>query len=300
MEKQTFGSTGLKVTTLGYGAMELRHVDEAQAERLLNGVLDSGVNFIDTAPDYGPSEDLIGKFISHRRDEYFLATKCGCNIPRPDDEDAPSHIWTGEHLRHNIEHSLKRLKTDYVDVWQLHSPYPADITGTDVLETMEQIKAEGKVRHIAVSMAGSSEGRGYVQIRGYLDEYPDTFEAMQVWYSALVRHSEAEITEAAQNGIGTIIRGCVRRVDPWESLADAVDKLGLRDLVESGETPAQFLTRFAISHPDLHTAIIGTSSLEHHADNVAAVESGPLSDDVLAETKRRLDEAGITPGLDEK
>lgn len=64
MEKRSFGKTGLSVTTLGYGAMELRHVDEGQAERLLKGVLDAGINFIDTSPDYGPSEDLIGKFIS--------------------------------------------------------------------------------------------------------------------------------------------------------------------------------------------------------------------------------------------
>ena len=90
MEQRQFGKTGLNVTVLGYGAMELRHplVDDAQAERLLNAVLDAGITFIDTAPDYGPSEDYIGKCIAHRRDEYVLATKCGCNIPRPADPDA--------------------------------------------------------------------------------------------------------------------------------------------------------------------------------------------------------------------
>ena len=61
--------------------MELRHVDQNQAERLLKGVLEAGINFIDTSPDYGPSEEWIGKFISDQRDKYYLATKCGCNVP---------------------------------------------------------------------------------------------------------------------------------------------------------------------------------------------------------------------------
>jgi aryl-alcohol dehydrogenase-like predicted oxidoreductase len=90
-----------------------------------------------------------------------------------------------------------------------------------------------------------------------------------------------------------IIRGVVRRIDPWASLADAVTKLGLDDLQAEGESAAQFLLRFAISHPGLHTTIIGTKSLDHLADNIKAVEAGPLPDDVLTEAKRRLDAAGI-------
>ena len=81
MQKCRLGHTSLIVTKLGYGAMELRYVDQNQAERLLKEVLEAGINFIDTSPDYGrPSEDWIGKFISGQRDEYYLATKCGCNV----------------------------------------------------------------------------------------------------------------------------------------------------------------------------------------------------------------------------
>ena len=94
--------------------------------------------------------------------------------------------------------------------------------------------------------------------------------------------------------MGMIIRGVVRRIDPWDSLADFVDKVGLNDLRGEGESAAQFLLRFAISHPGLHTTIIGTKSLEHLADNIKAIETGPLPDDILAEAKKRLDAAGIT------
>lgn len=295
METRTFGDTGLQVTTLGYGAMELRRVDEDQAQRLLHGVLDAGINFIDTSPDYGASEDLIGKYIADRRGEYFLATKCGCNVPRQGGEDAPRHIWTGDQVRHNIEHSLQRLRTDYVDVWQVHSADPDELAQSDVLETMLAIKEEGKVRHIAVSMSGRAQGHGYGQLRPYLDGDWDDFEAIQVWYSALTRASENAITEAADRGKGMILRGVVRRIDPWDSLADAVTQLGLDDLRAQGESAAQFLLRFALSHPGLHTAIVGTKNLDHLAENVQAVEAGPLPGDVLAETKRRLAAAGITP-----
>ena len=88
LTKRTLGRTGLEVTDLAYGAMEVRGsriwggrpVSEEQAETILNAVLDSGINFIDTSNDYGRSEEFIGKYISHRRDQYYLATKCGCTV----------------------------------------------------------------------------------------------------------------------------------------------------------------------------------------------------------------------------
>jgi aryl-alcohol dehydrogenase-like predicted oxidoreductase len=198
-------------------------------------------------------------------------------------------------VRHNTQHTLKRLKTDYVDVWQVHSADPDELAQSDVLETMLAIKAEGKVRHIAVSMSGRAEGHGYGQLRPYLDGDWDAFEAVQVWYSALTRASENAMDEAARRGKGMIIRGVVRRIEPWNSLEEAVAGLGLDDLRAAGESAAQFLLRFAIAHPALHTTIIGTKSLDHLAQNIAAVAAGPLPADVLAEAKRRLDAAGIAP-----
>src|SRR5579871_1715449 len=86
---RALGRTGADVTILGYGAMELRglprgpEVSDEQAGRVLNAVLDGGINLIDTSPDYGRSEELIGTYIGHRRGEFFLASKCGCPLTMP-------------------------------------------------------------------------------------------------------------------------------------------------------------------------------------------------------------------------
>ena len=88
--KSILGRTGIEVTRLGYGAMELRGTDHfprltaAEASAILNGVLDNGITYIDTSPDYGYSEQLIGEHIGHRRSEFYLASKCGCPVEAPD------------------------------------------------------------------------------------------------------------------------------------------------------------------------------------------------------------------------
>src|ERR671938_706754 len=151
LERRTLGRTGLEVTTLGYGAMEIRgpriwngrDLTDDQAERILNAVLDAGINFIDTASDYGLSEEYIGRFISQRRSDYYLATKCGCTVVNAGDKDETPHVWTRENLLHNIETSLHRMRTDYVDVWQLHNPSVEQVEEGDLVRVMEEVKAAG-------------------------------------------------------------------------------------------------------------------------------------------------------------
>src|SRR5689334_18064310 len=124
---RTLGSTGADVTILGYGAMELRgrprgpETADEDAGRLLNEVLDGGINLIDTSPDYGRSEELIGSYIGHRRDEFFLASKCGCPMDLPAGTPPPyPHDYTPENVRANVERSLRRLRTDRLDLVQVH------------------------------------------------------------------------------------------------------------------------------------------------------------------------------------
>jgi len=102
LPRRALGRTGLEVTSLSYGAMELRgtpagpEVSDEQAERVLNATLDAGINFIDTAPDYGRSEERIGASIARRRAEYFLASKCGCV---PGVGMSGEHVHTAENIR---------------------------------------------------------------------------------------------------------------------------------------------------------------------------------------------------------
>ena len=107
LPQNSLGRTGVSVTKLGYGAMEVRGpriwggrpIEDGEAEQILNAVLDNGITFIDTANDYGRSEEYIGRFVSQRRDEFVLATKCGCTVVRRDEstDDTP-HVWNKENL----------------------------------------------------------------------------------------------------------------------------------------------------------------------------------------------------------
>ena len=296
MQKRRLGVTELDTTVLGYGAMAIRNSSGDEAERVLNAVLDGGINFIDTAPDYGLSEEHIGRFIAHRRGEYFLATKCGCNVGRPRSAGAGTpaeekHIWTRDMLLHNIEHSLGRLATDYVDVWQMHNPLPEQVRSGELVRVMEDVKKQGKVRHIGISST-------LPHITNFINQ--GVFETFQIPYSALTRAEEHSVTEAAESGAGTIIRGGVAKGEPAGPLSEhqrwaAWEQAGLEELRADGESRSAFLLRFTITHPHLHTTIVGTRNLEHLSENLEAVRSGPLLADLRDQAKERLDAAGQNP-----
>jgi aryl-alcohol dehydrogenase-like predicted oxidoreductase len=287
------GRTGLEVTALGYGAMEVRgsriwggrHLEDSQAETILNAVLDNGVTFVDTANDYGRSEEYIGRYISRRRDEYVLATKCGCTVVRRDEntDDTP-HVWTRDNLFRGLHESLERMRTDYVDVIQLHNPSVQEVTEGDLVPALQEMKEQGKVRWIGIS---STEPH----LATYIEW--GVFDTFQIPYSALEREHEALIQAAADSGAGVIVRGGVARGEPGTGLGQedrwsVWQQAKLDELLDPGETPTQFLLRFTNAHPGMDTNIVGTLNPEHLAANVAAA-SRPLPEDTYAEAKRRLD-----------
>ena len=137
------GRTGFDVTRLGYGAAHRRAMSEEHADRLLNSVLDAGINLIDTSDDYGNSEELIGKYISHRSSEFYLATKCGSS--------SSGHLWTRENVLGNLEQSLCRLKTDSVDIMQLHNPSVEECERGGLVGALQEMRQQGKVRWLGVS-----------------------------------------------------------------------------------------------------------------------------------------------------
>jgi aryl-alcohol dehydrogenase-like predicted oxidoreductase len=304
MEKRTLGKTGLNITGLGYGAMELRHVDEAMAGRLLNAALDGGINYIDTSPDYGPSQEFIGRAVAHRRNDFILASKCGCNIDATGKGIAEQkHIWSRAKLTENIEQTLRLLKTDHLDVWQMHGPFPAELPGgknDDVIKTMQEIKQQGKVRAIGMSFktGGKTDAEQEPSAYGY-ELAPfflawNVFDMIQIVYSGLERKSEDIIAGAGKNGVGVVARGITRKYKPDYDQIFA--RAGLNDLCEAGESMSDMLIRFTLSHPAISTMIIGTKNLDHMAANIRAASKGALKPDVYAKAKQCLDAAGIKAG----
>ena len=300
--RRTLGGTGADVTILSYGAMELRggprgpEITDEDAGRLLNAVLDAGLNLIDTSPDYGRSEELIGTHIGHRRDEFFLASKCGCPLELPAATPPPyPHDYSPGNVRADVEQSLRRLRTDHLDLVQVHmSPSQATLEQNHTIETLKDLQAEGKVRFTGMS--------------GILPNLPDhvamgVFDAFQIPYSALQRDHEELITRAAAAGAGTLIRGGAARGAAsedknWQTRPLGQDPgvgqrnweaSGLAELLsEAGLTNMEFVLRFTLSHPGLSTTIVGTSNPAHLASNIAIAERGPLPGDLYDEAKKRL------------
>lgn len=303
MQKRTLGKTGPAVTALGFGAMELRRLDERDAGRVLNAALDGGITFIDTSPDYGLSETYIGATIASRRNEFVLASKCGCNVDGHGAPLSPAHVWTGAQLQANIEKSLRLLRTDHLDLWQLHSPSPAELAGgkhDDVIATLHRIRQQGKVRCIGMSYKNGRQDEALFP-SGYAFQYLreflawDVFDTMQVVYGGLTLQNEQLITDVATRGLGVVVRGAVKMYrDDYPRLFAAA---GLDELCADGESMTDVLIRFALCHKGISTMIIGTGSVEHVRQNIAAANKGPLPAAVYAEAKRRLAAIGVMPGL---
>ncbi|WP_284548455.1 aldo/keto reductase [Aestuariimicrobium sp. T2.26MG-19.2B] len=281
------------MTKLGYGAMEVRGsriwggrpIEDSEAETILNAVVDEGITFIDTANDYGRSEEYIGRYLSHRRDEFVLATKCGCTVVHKDEttDDTP-HVWTKDNLFRGLHESLERMKTDHVDLMQLHNPSVEQVEEGGLVEALQEMKQQGKVRWIGISSTNP-----------HLETFIESgvFDSFQIPYSALEREHEELIQKASDSGAGVIVRGGVARGEPGSGLGAedrwaAWEAAGLDDLREEGESRTAFLLRFTNSHPGMDTNIVGTKSVAHLKDNIAAAARGPLPDDVYAEAKKRL------------
>jgi aryl-alcohol dehydrogenase-like predicted oxidoreductase len=300
-----FGRTGLTVTKLGYGAMELRgpggmrgrEIDDDAAGDLLNQVLDSGITLIDTSPDYGRSEELIGQSISSRRSEFALTSKCGCAVAT---DGAPTafgeHTFTRENVRAGVEQSLRRMRTDHLDAVQFHaSPTWSTLQQNDSVAELAALRDEGKIRFIGMSSTLPN-----------IAEHIATgvFDVFQIPYSAVEREHESVISDAARAGAGTIIRGGVARGMPvarpeaiealpdrfretFAARRDRFDRAELDDLLD-GMSRMEFMLRFTISHPDMHTTIVGTANPRHLSANLEAAAKGPLPDDLYESAKARL------------
>jgi aryl-alcohol dehydrogenase-like predicted oxidoreductase len=292
MIETTLGRTGLKVTQLGYGSMGIRGprtwgvrvVNDRTADEILNAVLDAGINFIDTAPDYGVSEERIGRFLSSRRSEFFLATKCGCAPTQREDHLEIAHVWNKEVVQRNIETSLLRMQTDYVDLLQFHGGDAETLQREGLVDLLMGLRDQGLIRHIGVS-SSLPNLPGMIELGAF-----DTF---QIPYSCLANQHHDLITAAAATAAGVIIRGGIAHGGPDAEiqrppLNDVWAAARLDELLTPDMSRAELILRYTLSHPHCHTTIVGTCDPTHLAENVAAAQRGPLPAELYEEITTRV------------
>jgi aryl-alcohol dehydrogenase-like predicted oxidoreductase len=292
MNRKTLGRTGLEVTQLGYGSMGIRGprtwgvrvVSDKAADEFLNAVLDAGINFIDTSPDYGISEQRIGQSIGSRRSEFYLASKCGCVYTQHEDHLEIDHVWKKDVVQRNLIASLERLQTDYLDLLQFHGGDADTLEREGLIELLMSFRDQGMVKFIGVSSS-------LPHLSGMIDL--GVFDTFQIPYSCLAPQHHDLITRAAETGAGIIIRGGIAHGGPdaeiqRPALNDVWTLAKLDEVLPAGMTRSQFILRYTIAHPHCDTTIVGTCNLQHLAENVTAVAQGPLLPDLCQQVAERI------------
>jgi pyridoxine 4-dehydrogenase len=273
MDNFTIGGD-LEVHRLGFGAMRITGAgilgppeDPEEAERVLRRVVELGIDLIDTADSYGPevSENLIAETLHPYPDGLVIATKGGLLRTGPGQWPRDGRP---EHLREACEGSLRRLRLDRIDLYQLHSPDPK-VPWEDSVGAMKQLQEEGKIRHVGISNVSVDE---LEQARAIVDVV-----TVQNRYNLEDRHSEDVLQRCEELGIGFI---------PWFPLAtgDLARSGGALDRIahEHDATPAQVALAWLLARSPVMLPIPGTSSVRHLEENVAATRLG-LSPDEVAE-----------------
>jgi len=302
MQRRQLGATGLTVSAVGFGGWAIGGParlgdavlgwgprDDRRALAALETALDCGIDFFETADIYGGghSEELIGQAFAGKRDRVILATKAGNCM---DACGGWVKDFSAQHLRRALEGSLRRLRTDHVDLFQLHSPREGFLYVEALFETLEGFKAEGKIRHHGISIASLDDGELLAE-RGW-------GETLQVPYSMLQREVEERVLPAASTAeMGVIARtplaggwltgkydeDTVFHPDDWRSrrypresraeLVEAVDRL--RHLERPDRTLSQSAIAFCLQHPAISTVIPGARNPAQVAENAAACDLEP-------------------------
>jgi aryl-alcohol dehydrogenase-like predicted oxidoreductase len=273
------------VSVLGFGGSEIgyQRASGRTVARLLGGALDAGLNVIDTAECYERSEELIGKAVGGRRNDFYLFTKCG-HAGGFGNAD-----WRPASLLKSIERSLHRLATDRLDLIQLHSCSLEHLRKGDVISALERARERGWARFIGYS--GDGEAARYAIECG-------RFDTLQT--SVSIADQEAftlTLPLAQERGLGVIAKRPIANVawryerkpaEPyyqtyWSRLR-ALDYPFLRDAAESVLSTA---LRFTVGALGVHTAIVGTTKPERWRENATLLEAGPLSRDETESIRAR-------------
>ena len=286
MNYRQLGRTGLQVSEIGLGTVELgldygvpvdgEHLrpPEERAAHLLNRALDLGVNFIDTARAYGASEEVIGRTLKGRREEYILASKLA-----PIREEGQSDRELREQVQASIAESLRMLQTDVIDLLQLHHT-PVDVVKSGrVLAAAREAQRSGAVRFVGASTYGEEAPLAVLAADG-------GYDTLQVAYNLADRTLEEKVLPLAQQqGVGIIVRSVLLRgvlthryiylPNQLADLKSAIARLSSLVGREAGNLP-EMAYRFVLANPAVSTALVGTARIEELEAALAFADKGRL------------------------
>ena len=270
------------VSPLGFGGAEIgfENAEDATVEQLLNAALDAGLNVIDTAECYNNSEQKIGDAVSHRRNDFYLFTKCGhsSGFDEPD--------WTPLMLEKQIDRSLVRLKTDHVDLVQLHTCSQEILEAGDVIEVLQRAKEAGKTRYIGYS--GDSLTAKFAIESGAFDSLQTSVNLMDQECIDLT------LPLAKERQMGVIAKRPIANVCWRHASAEAAGYSGpywtrLQSLQYKFDDMVETALRFTLSQ-DIHVAIVGTKNPSRWAANAQLAEQGALGEDLIRSIRNRWHE----------
>jgi aryl-alcohol dehydrogenase-like predicted oxidoreductase len=300
VKKHLFGTTGMQVGMLGFGGAEIgfERATDRTVDELLGAALEVGVNVIDTAAMYEGSEEKLGRALRGRRNQFLIFTKCGRSLQPWHNltgfllrahrrvrhaidlaDQYESLDWHPRALERNIEQSLRRLKTDHIDLIQLHSCSEETLRHNEVTKVLHRAREAGKVRHIGYSGEGKA-ARYAIQC--------GQFEALQISINIADQEPlDQTVPLAIEHGIGVIAKrpiaeGTWRSIHRPESLHRRAYWERLQELQYDflrGERAFEIALRFTISVPGVHTAIVGTKDPAHLLQNAEYAAAGFLDQD---------------------
>jgi aryl-alcohol dehydrogenase-like predicted oxidoreductase len=275
IERRILGRTGMEVGILGFGGSETGYAGTSPAEvaKILNSALDDGLNLIDTAARYGDGEEQIGRAVSGRRGDFFLMTKCGhaAGLPGAD--------WDPEMLAKSIDRSLKRLRTDHIDVMQLHSCSRDVLRDGAVIEVLSRARDAGKIRFVGYS--GDGMDALYAVESGF-------FDTLQISVSIADQQAiDLVLPGAKERNLGVIAKRPIANAAWLEANAsdwysrpyrERLRKLAYPFLDRDASAAVETALRFTLSTAGVHCAIVGTSRPGRWQQNAAFASAGPLPD----------------------
>jgi aryl-alcohol dehydrogenase-like predicted oxidoreductase len=285
MDRRTLGQTGMHVSILGFGGAEIGygHAAQATVDRLLGEALDAGLNVIDTAECYLTSEALIGHAVAHRRQECYLLTKCGhaSGLHLPD--------WDARLLGPSIERSLHRLRTDYLDVVQLHSCAADVLRQGEVIDVLQRAREAGKTRYLGYS--GDGEAARYAIACGVFDTLQTSLniadqEAIE-WTLPLARARGMGVI--AKRPLANVAwRHGTRPEDPYiQAYWERLRQLDYDFLQQPLREAVGVALRFTLSVDGVHTAIVGSAQPGRWRQNAALLAAGPLAQEPFEAIRAR-------------